>query len=84
MEHLDRGTGFFWGGVGGDPTRNESGPWLADVSRNGGDLEPYDCELSQGIPRPRGRRAGVCAEHEGVRSDDVRCKVFMPSFIVVG
>jgi hypothetical protein len=77
-----RGTCFFWGGVGGDPTRNDSGPWLADVCRNSGDVEPNDCELSKGAAQPRGRSAGTRADHEGVRSDDARCKVFMPSFIV--
>jgi hypothetical protein len=71
VEHLVLFAAVFWRGGGGDPVHDVSGPLLADVGRNGGDL-------GQGIADDTEERLVVAAtvsgaggEHEGVRSGDV-------------
>jgi hypothetical protein len=63
--------GVFWCGGGWDPVQDVSGPSLADVGRNGGDL-------GQGVADDAEERLVVAAmvpgagtEHEGVRPGNV-------------
>jgi hypothetical protein len=71
IQHLDLFLGVFGRGGGGDPIQNVSGPSLADVRRNGGDLGEGIADDSEERLVFAATVPGAGGEHEGVRSGDI-------------